>query len=331
MNIQIANRLLEYRRKSGYSQEELAEKLGVSRQAVSKWERAEASPDTDNLIALAELYGVTIDELINGSRREEPSEDGDTAADESSAEEETESEDTAAEAEEPDEDANQDGERVRIGLGGIHVDDRKGNHVHIDFHGVHVDDEDGNHVHIGAGGAYVSEARKEAKIMIKDGKLYVNGKYICDVDEDARVELHRGKVYLNGTYVCDAGDGDTVTVSNGHVYVNGRKRKTAAVFNLVGAIVSVLATIAYFVLGFLTPWGWRLGWLVFFLVPIIVSLLSAIRHGKPSHFAYPVLTAGVYLFLGLWLGWWHPWWILFLTIPLYYALCDCIERVAGRK
>ena len=45
---------------------ELAEKLGVSRQAVSKWERSEASPDTDNLIELAHIYGVTLDELLNG-------------------------------------------------------------------------------------------------------------------------------------------------------------------------------------------------------------------------------------------------------------------------
>lgn len=65
MNIEIANRLLEYRKKSGLSQEELAEKLDISRQSVSKWERAEASPDTDNLIELAKIYGVTMDDLLN--------------------------------------------------------------------------------------------------------------------------------------------------------------------------------------------------------------------------------------------------------------------------
>jgi transcriptional regulator with XRE-family HTH domain len=65
MNIEIANRLVELRKKSGLSQEELAAKLGLSRQAVSKWERAEASPDTDNLICLAKLYGVSLDTLLN--------------------------------------------------------------------------------------------------------------------------------------------------------------------------------------------------------------------------------------------------------------------------
>lgn len=64
MNIEIANRLVQLRKQHGYSQEELAAKLGLSRQAVSKWERAEASPDTDNLIMLSRVYGVSLDELL---------------------------------------------------------------------------------------------------------------------------------------------------------------------------------------------------------------------------------------------------------------------------
>lgn len=64
MNIQTANRLVALRKERGYSQEDLAAKIGVSRQAVSKWERAEASPDTDNLILLARLYQVSLDELL---------------------------------------------------------------------------------------------------------------------------------------------------------------------------------------------------------------------------------------------------------------------------
>lgn len=65
MNIEIANKLVKLRKQAGLSQEELADKLGLSRQAVSKWERAEASPDTDNLICLAKLYNVSLDDLLS--------------------------------------------------------------------------------------------------------------------------------------------------------------------------------------------------------------------------------------------------------------------------
>ncbi|MFA5449752.1 MAG: helix-turn-helix domain-containing protein [Clostridia bacterium] len=64
MDINVASRLYELRRKKGMSQEELADAIGVTRQAVSKWERGESSPDTDNLIALARLYEVSLDELV---------------------------------------------------------------------------------------------------------------------------------------------------------------------------------------------------------------------------------------------------------------------------
>jgi transcriptional regulator with XRE-family HTH domain len=65
MNMEIANRLCEIRKKKGLSQEALAEHIGVSRQAISKWERAESSPDIETLIHLAQLYNVTLDELVS--------------------------------------------------------------------------------------------------------------------------------------------------------------------------------------------------------------------------------------------------------------------------
>ena len=73
MNLTIANRLVELRQSLGLSQEALAASLGVSRQAVSKWERGESSPDTDNLIALAELYGLSVDALVLGRDAPAPS------------------------------------------------------------------------------------------------------------------------------------------------------------------------------------------------------------------------------------------------------------------
>lgn len=64
MDLAMAQQLVDRRKAAGLSQEALAAQLGVSRQAVSKWERSESSPDTDNLIALAALYGVSLDELL---------------------------------------------------------------------------------------------------------------------------------------------------------------------------------------------------------------------------------------------------------------------------
>lgn len=67
MDIMTANRLQQLRKENGYSQEVLAEKLGISRQSVSKWERAESSPEIDNIMALSKIYGLTIDELLDVS------------------------------------------------------------------------------------------------------------------------------------------------------------------------------------------------------------------------------------------------------------------------
>lgn len=79
MNIEIAQRLYELRRKHGFSQESLASALGLSRQAISKWERSESAPDMGNLIALADLYGMTIDELIRPCSENAESEEVESA------------------------------------------------------------------------------------------------------------------------------------------------------------------------------------------------------------------------------------------------------------
>ena len=62
----FAERILYCRKKAMLSQEELASKLGVSRQAVSKWETGESIPDMNNLAALAEIFDVSLDWLIKG-------------------------------------------------------------------------------------------------------------------------------------------------------------------------------------------------------------------------------------------------------------------------
>ena len=64
----LSEKILYCRKKAGLSQEALAEKLGVSRQAISKWETGAADPSTANLLALAKLYGVSAEELLRGTR-----------------------------------------------------------------------------------------------------------------------------------------------------------------------------------------------------------------------------------------------------------------------
>lgn len=119
MTIETANRLYELRKEKGLSQEELAEKLGVSRQAVSKWERSEASPDTDNLIALAKIYGLSLDELVYGKK-----------ADEQNAETESE--------------VKKGTNKIDIGPGGIFLESDDGDKMQINLNGIKV--TDGKHI-----------------------------------------------------------------------------------------------------------------------------------------------------------------------------------------
>ena len=56
---------LQFLRRAHYSQEEVAERIGVSRQAVAKWESGETIPDLPNTQALAAFYDITLDELVN--------------------------------------------------------------------------------------------------------------------------------------------------------------------------------------------------------------------------------------------------------------------------
>ena len=67
----IADRLKELRKKAGYSQEQLAEMLNISRQAVSKWESAQGNPDIENLIKLTEIYNVSADYILSGQEKDE--------------------------------------------------------------------------------------------------------------------------------------------------------------------------------------------------------------------------------------------------------------------
>ena len=62
----FANKMMELRKSRGWSQEELGERLGVTRQTVSKWELGLTTPEMEKLAAMSELFGITTDELIKG-------------------------------------------------------------------------------------------------------------------------------------------------------------------------------------------------------------------------------------------------------------------------
>lgn len=66
----LAERLAASRKAGGYTQSEIAEKLGVSFQAVSLWERGETVPEMDRLVELASLFGISMDWLIAGREEE---------------------------------------------------------------------------------------------------------------------------------------------------------------------------------------------------------------------------------------------------------------------
>ena len=60
----FSNKLYELRKQRGLSQEELAGRLNVTRQTVSKWELGDSSPDMEKLMAISDLFGVSLDELV---------------------------------------------------------------------------------------------------------------------------------------------------------------------------------------------------------------------------------------------------------------------------
>ena len=161
MTIEIADRLVKLRKKYGYSQEELADKLGLSRQAVSKWERAEASPDTDNLICLAKLYGVSLDELLATD------EDIDTIVKEQVKKEKKE--------DEPNEESSKSSEkkqdRIVINDDGISLSDKNGERVTINDDGVTRYDKDGNVVK--KAGKHSERTRAMAVIGAIEGVLFL--------------------------------------------------------------------------------------------------------------------------------------------------------------
>ena len=66
----FSDKLIALRKKAGWSQEELAERLNVSRQSVSKWESAQSMPDIDKILQLSSLFSVTTDCLLKDTQND---------------------------------------------------------------------------------------------------------------------------------------------------------------------------------------------------------------------------------------------------------------------
>lgn len=67
--MEFNGRLYELRKQKGMSQEELANRLNVTRQTVSKWEVGDSTPDMEKLVAISDLFGVSLDELVLGKEQ----------------------------------------------------------------------------------------------------------------------------------------------------------------------------------------------------------------------------------------------------------------------
>ena len=206
MDLAMAQRLVDRRKAAGLSQEALAAQLGVSRQAVSKWERSESSPDTDNLIALAALYGVSLDELLYGEAV--------ASADDSQADDEaqnsnagTKASDKAEEAEASTEHADcSDKPLVDISLArGIHViDPNKGEEVHVGWSGIHVTNErKGEEVHVGPDGVHIDTLEDDGHSVRTndDGTVTIAAVKATDADKARKMieaivkEPEPGEIY----------------------------------------------------------------------------------------------------------------------------------------
>ena len=288
MTIETANRLYELRKKKGLSQEELAEKLGVSRQAVSKWERSEASPDTDNLIALAKIYDLSLDELIFGKK---------TTEREAKIESEKKPEEKTSDGESDENKGDNVKSNIEISPTCILIDDEDGDKIKIDLSGIKIeskgssDEDGGEEIKIGPSGIHIKSMKEDGE----DGKTaYVgeNGNWWID-NEDLHIPADDDE---DGVVIIDSDGKNKIRIT--------KKNKTKFWLEVPYAVICALA---YLVCGFTNSFGgFGLSWIIFLTIPIYYSLVEAIYKRRFSEFSYSVLVAFIYLYLGLYQGNWHP-------------------------
>ena len=304
MDLAMAQRLVDRRKAAGLSQEALAAQLGVSRQAVSKWERSESSPDTDNLIALAALYGVSLDELLYGETADDADdpEDGDTGADASD-----EAEDVEASAEHAE---RGDKPLVDISLAhGIHViDPDKGEEVHVGWNGIHVtNDRKGEEVHVGPGGVHVDTLEDDGHSVHTnaDGTVTIDGETFSSWKEAHDKLDHHGKHF---------------------------RTRLGRAWNKFP--FPALVALAYLALGIVYD-TWATGLFLVFLIPVYYAIGDFIDRRRLSKLVgsvYPAAAIAWFLYMWLCLGQPHPAWVILITIPVVGALMHwCRKQWKHRK
>ena len=267
MNIEIANRLVEFRKKNGLSQEQLAEKIGVSRQAVSKWERSEASPDTDNLILLARLYNVSLDELLS-TEDEIPMPEPEAEAEPAQAEEQASGFEN---------DSEQPNQSKNVSFkGGIHVEDG-GDKVHIGPDGIHVEDKNGENVHVGWDGIYVNGSDS---VTVNGDGVYVNGERVdkCHAKDCAWASFPYAALMLIG-FLCLGFIYNawwwawllflTIPIFHGTVEAICKRKLWKFPYEIFTAVVFL-----YF--GMFYNW-WHPAWVVFLTIPFFRWICGALK------------------------------------------------------
>lgn len=197
----LGHKLYEIRKLHGLSQENLAQRLGVSRQAISKWECGESLPDTDNLITISKIFGISLDELVGNIQ----------------------------------DITENDSEEIK--------------------------NDDNTH--------HTQEKSKHDKKTVGKKKIFLKALY---------------------------------------------------------AVPYPVLVAAIFLFWGFTWGGWHIAWTLFITIPLYYSVIDCIKTRKLSPFAYPVFATFIYLFIGMKWGLWHPWWIIYITIPIYYAIADAIDR-----
>lgn len=318
MNVEIANRLQQLRKKNNLSQEELAEKIGISRQAVSKWERAEASPDTDNLILLSKLYKVSLDELLK-----------------------TESEPLEAVSLKK-EDYGYTDEPVREKLPDSYTDEE-----------IYPGREQDNSIPKGAPFDTDQMGERQSDLNEKIGKA---GRAIGDVinaagqkinqeftpekkkDFESRVEKGMEKLGEKFDRLGQKIDGMTGSESSQSYSYKHRKREKKTGDRPAPTLFDKLFPFVI-VFGFLAAAGLDLahpGWILFLLIPFYYTTRTAVKNHNLMQFCYPLLCVIIYfggagffdLFRMYRLSnyWYEIMWLLFLTIPLYYTGIAALKK-----